>query len=81
MAWANKRSPKEAASSEKRSITMRNKIRSHCKDNKITLKSFNELIGCSPTTMSRFLSGHIYIIIINIIIKIIINIIINRNNV
>jgi hypothetical protein len=57
MAWANKRSPKAAASADKRSIAMRNKIRSYVKDNKLTLKTFNELIGCSPTTMSRFLSG------------------------
>ena len=60
MAWANARTPKQAASSSKKSDTMRNKIRTYCKDKSITLKTFATLIGSNPTTLGRFLSGILY---------------------
>jgi len=57
MAWANARNPKQAASSSKKSVTMRNKIRNYVKEKSLTLKAFATMIGSNPTTLSRFLSG------------------------
>lgn len=64
MAWSNARTPKQAAASAKKSVTMRNKIRSYVKEKSITLKVFAELIGSNPTTLGRFLSGKLILLYI-----------------
>ena len=68
MAWANARTTQQASASAKKSVTMRNKIRSYVKEKSITLKVFADMIGSNPTTLGRFLSGNLIILFLYIII-------------